>query len=132
MKTALFTNFSNEDFIGYWNGKPYKFKAGEGKYFEEGIAQHFAKHLVNRELLKLGKERATSPKFPEQVPDFMELFNKAFILEKSDEEQDEAQAQTVAINKNKEVGSDIEVKDKVQIVIPPNEDEEEFEGKPKE
>ncbi len=28
MKTALFTNFSIEEFIGYWNGKPKKFAPG--------------------------------------------------------------------------------------------------------
>lgn len=78
MSTALFTNFSTEEFIGHWDGKPRKFAPGESLYMPTYLAEHFAKHLTNRELLKLGKERSTSPKFPDQVPEFMELFNKAY------------------------------------------------------
>lgn len=76
---TLFLNFSNEDFTGYWGGRGRTFKAGEKKFLPRYLAEHYALHLTNRELLKLGKETSTSPKNPSQVPEFMELFNKACI-----------------------------------------------------
>lgn len=83
MNNATFHNFSSEPFTGYWNGKPKTFKAGERVYMPAYLAEHFAKHLTNRELQKTAKgENYTSPKFPRQVPEFMEMFNKAFIPEK--------------------------------------------------
>ena len=51
------------------------------------MAKHFAKHLTNQVLLSKKTdgslvypdgEKMTSPKFPEQVPMYMELFNKAY------------------------------------------------------
>lgn len=84
MRIAFFTNFSDEPFTGYWNGKPRTFKPGETKPLPDYLAQHYAKHLTNRELLKKGKETATSPKKPKDVPDFMELFNKAFKLDEEE------------------------------------------------
>lgn len=81
MANATFHNFSNEPFTGYWDGKPKTFKAGDRVYMPAWLAEHFAKHLANRELIRAGKETYTSPKFPRQVPQFMEVFNKAFIPE---------------------------------------------------
>src|SRR3990167_49054 len=87
MKTALFTNFTDYEFIGYWDGKPKKFAPGQSIWMPDYLAKHFAKHLSNRELLRLDKngnpiykdgEKMTSPKNPEQVPLFMELYNKAY------------------------------------------------------
>lgn len=83
--TSLFTNFSDEDFEGQWDGKKRVFKAGESQYMPSYLAEHFAKHLTNRELLKAGHERSTSPKNPDDVPEFMELFNKA-VTPDTDEE----------------------------------------------
>lgn len=55
MNTAKrFTNFSNEDFIGVWNKEQFKFKAGETMLLQGYLADHFAKHLIDRELGKLG------------------------------------------------------------------------------
>jgi hypothetical protein len=79
MTNATFFNWSDEAFTGYWDGKPKTFAPGAKQLMPAWLAEHFAKHLTNRELLKQGKDTATSPKFPEQVPAFMELFNKAFI-----------------------------------------------------
>ena len=54
MNTAKrFTNFSNEDFIGIWNKEQFPFKAGETMLLQGYLADHFAKHLVDRELGKL-------------------------------------------------------------------------------
>ena len=136
MKQALFFNFTNKPFIGYWDGKPTTFKAGEKKYMEEWRARHFAKHLTNKVLLEQGKENSTSPKFPEQVPDFFNLFNKACIVE---EDQNENQDESDLINKQHEPSSNLPgksakvptiVDDKEpQIIKGPDDDEDEnFEG----
>jgi hypothetical protein len=79
----IFFNFTNKDFTGYWNGKPYTFKPGVKKYYPKGIAEHFAKHLTNQILTETGKEVYTSPKKPSEVPAFMEIFNKALLVEKT-------------------------------------------------
>jgi len=110
MKTALFLNFTNKPFTGYWNGKPHTFKAGEKKYMPEYLASHFAKHLTNQVLIEQGKETSTSPKNPEQVPLFMEIFNKACIIENEAEEQDEAELEIEIANK--EISSNMNVKNK--------------------
>lgn len=126
MRTALFHNFTNEPFTGYWDGKPRTFKAGESKYMPEYLARHFAKHLTNRELIRLGKETSTSPKFPEQVPDFMEIFNKACIIEQ-EEEQDALDVEIESKNR-KEISVNVDEpkapkqKGEPQVIIPPDAD----------
>lgn len=84
MTTVTFLNFTNEDFTWNWDNVPFTFKAGESKRMESSQAKHFAKHLTNRELLKAGKENYTSPKFPDQVPEFMTIFNKIIIDESAE------------------------------------------------
>lgn len=116
MKTALFTNFSNEEFIGYWNGKGKKFAPGQSVYMPDYLAKHFAKHLTNRELLKKGLERDTSPKLKtrkdsqgntEEYIDnvnFLELFNKAYTPDGEEEfsaEKDSIDVQIEVANKNR-------------------------------
>lgn len=137
MKQALFFNFTNKPFTGYWDGKPTTFKAGEKKYMEEWRARHFAKHLTNKVLLEQGKESATSPKFPEQVPDFINIFNKACIVEPDQEEnQDESdlinrQHDEPSLNvpgKSAKVPTIVDNKEP-QIIKGPDDDEDEnFEG----
>lgn len=134
MKNALFTNFTDQEFTGYWDGKGRKFSPGQSLHMPAYLAQHYAKHLVNRELLRADKDgtllhkngdKMTSPKFPEQVPLFMELFNKACQIEKDEvvgEKTDDADVLVEVANKNADEGN-------VQVVLPPDE-EEEFEGKP--
>jgi len=88
MKKALFTNWTNEEFTGFWDGKDRNYPAGSSQELPDYLANHYAKHLTNRELLRTkedGKtlvykdgDKMTSPKFPEQIPLFMELFNKAY------------------------------------------------------
>jgi len=77
----IFFNFTDKPFTGFWNGKAYTFKSGVKKYYPQLIARHFAKHLTNQILNETGNERSTSPKKPEEVPVFMEIFNKAFLVE---------------------------------------------------
>lgn len=55
MNTAKrFTNFSNEDFTWAWGKEPYTVKANETILLPCYLADHLAKHLINRELGKLG------------------------------------------------------------------------------
>lgn len=52
MKAIKFINWTDEDFTHTWDGEVYSFPAGEPMLLPEGLAQHFAKHLVDRELNK--------------------------------------------------------------------------------
>jgi hypothetical protein len=54
-KAILFINWTGEEFSYPWGGVEYTFKPGIPMYLEEGLAVHFAKHLANREINKLGK-----------------------------------------------------------------------------
>lgn len=158
MKTALFTNFTDQEFTGYWDGKAKKFSPGQSVYMPDYLARHFAKHLTNRELLRTDAsgnliykdgEKMTSPKKPEEVPLFMDLFNKAFTPDDEEtmgEQKDDIDTLINVANKNrdKKTVTKEEIKKqskekadptKPQVVLPADfeeEDEEEFKGKPKE
>ena len=54
MTAKNFYNFSDEDFTHTFDSIPYTFKAKTSMYMEDYKAYHFAKHLVDRELNKLG------------------------------------------------------------------------------
>lgn len=54
MKALNFYNFSSEDFTYTFDSVPYTFKAKQSMYMEDYKAYHFSKHLVDRELNKLG------------------------------------------------------------------------------
>ena len=49
---TLFKNFSDEHFAWKFDGVEYEFKAGEVKPMTKAEALHFAKHLVDREMLR--------------------------------------------------------------------------------
>lgn len=114
MKTARFINFTDQEFVGYWNGKGRKYPSGASEYMPDYLARHFAKHLVNRELLRTNPDgtlihkdgdKMTSPKFPEQVPLFTELFKKAYIPDNTDDlgsTEDGLDALIGAANKNRQ------------------------------
>ena len=129
-KIALFTNFSDTPFTGYWNGKGRTFEPGESKWIPDFLARHFAKHLTNREILKIPRgETMTSPKKPEQIPQFMELFNKSYKEDSkkspTEEKKDAIDAIIEAENRNRNEGK--------ETVAPEEKDEEEvFEGSPEE
>ena len=89
MKYATFINFTEKAFTGYWNGRAYTFQPGQKKeHLNSAIAAHFAKHLSNQVLTDAGKEQYCSPKKLEEVPQFMEVFNKALFLEGDGREVD--------------------------------------------
>ena len=140
-KVALFHNFSDEAFTGFWGGKPETFKPGKKKYMQAFLAAHYAKHLTNRELLKLGKETCTSPKVPEDVPDFWNMFQQACTMVSNDDvDADQAQADVIDRQMRADKGEPsmdvpgIPAKvaspgQEAQIVTAPDaEDEENFEG----
>jgi len=56
MTSVIFTNWTKEDFSWTWNSVPYTFRAGQSIYIEDYLANHFAKHLVDRELIRAGKQ----------------------------------------------------------------------------
>lgn len=62
---VIFKNFTNEDFVGHWDGVEYTFKAGQETYIELWKAMHFAKHLIDRELNK--KNVLTNDKMARQA-----------------------------------------------------------------
>lgn len=137
MKTALFTNFSDEVFTGYWDGKGKSFAAGQSMYMPDYLAQHFAKHLVNRELLRTKPdgtliykdgEKMTSPKKPQDVPLFMELFNKAYTPDEDEpmnQEGDDVDSAIDTANKNREKRSEEKQNSaEPQIILPPEGDDD--------
>lgn len=146
MKTALFTNFSDQPFTGYWGGKGKTFKPGQSVYMPDYLAAHFAKYLANQELLSMKPdgspkykdgEKMTSPKKPQDVPLFMELFNKAYMPEETEEDmlQDDDPIDTAiaTANKNRErasgtAGGATQNPNEPQIVLPPADDEDGDEG----
>lgn len=58
MTAKKFKNFSAEDFSWKFDGVDYSFKAGQELYLEADKAEHFAKHLVDREMNRLNVERS--------------------------------------------------------------------------
>lgn len=54
MQAIQFTNFSTEDFTWKYDGIPYTFPAGSTMFLEAYKAEHFAQHLVDRELDRKG------------------------------------------------------------------------------
>jgi len=142
MKTALFTNFSTEKFIGYWNGKGKTYLPGKSEYMPDYLAAHYAKHLTNRELLRTNLEgsliyengdKMTSPKNPEQVPLYMELYNKAYTPDEIEDVVSQEDDVDTLINVAQKNRKQINSEDKSPTpqnnnVIP--DDEEEFAEKP--
>lgn len=80
MNTKVFVNFSKTLFTGRWDSVPYNIKPGQEVMLEDWKANHFAKHLVDRELQLLGKE------VNDQSRD--SLLAKCFV-EQTDEEENE-------------------------------------------
>lgn len=54
MEAKKFKNWTGEDFTWKFDGIPYTFKAGQEMFLEDYKAEHFAKHLVDREMNNQG------------------------------------------------------------------------------
>ena len=46
-ESIKFYNPTDRNFVGKWDGESYDLPAKATKYFEAGVAEHFAKHLAN-------------------------------------------------------------------------------------
>ena len=66
LEAIKFVNPTEEDFVGMYDGHPYEIPAKSVKYFAPHVAEHFAKHLVNKiltqEFEELCKEHSNSNK----------------------------------------------------------------------
>ena len=47
-ETTTFVNVDDKEFIGYFGNEPYQFKTGESRQVVRFVAQHLAKHLIDR------------------------------------------------------------------------------------
>lgn len=54
MQAIRFKNFSDESFTHMYDGVPFTFEKGQETMLEDYKAEHFAKHLIDRELNKKG------------------------------------------------------------------------------
>lgn len=129
-KSVLFVNFSKETFIGEWDKQKEAFKPSASKRLPEWLANHYAKHLVNRELLKAGKENDTSPKVPQDNAVFMELFSKA-VIDEGAEDKDDLALDVELMNTQDEATSEID-EESEKPVKPVVAKKEEKSKKPKE
>lgn len=54
---VVFTNFTDEVFIGKWAKKLYELRPGKSCYAPFYLAEHFGRHLVDREIHKMAATR---------------------------------------------------------------------------
>lgn len=131
MKTAIFHNFTKEPFVGYWDGKKRTFAPGAQKLLPAYLAEHYATHLTNKVLIERGDITSTSPKKPDQVPKFMELFEKACQFQEDDdeEENDDVEMPIQNVRQDKKVRTIVDDKPPQMIGSPVDDDDDEsFEG----
>ncbi len=57
----IFTNTSKEDFTFSWDSKLYTVKARKSQAFPDYLAEHAAKHFIDRELIKSGSSNIVDP-----------------------------------------------------------------------
>jgi hypothetical protein len=136
MKAILFTNWTDEDFSWKWDGVIYEFPAKQSIHLPEYQAEHFSKHLVDREMNKL-KIRVNDP--------IREELKKKCFSGESMEAQDEASLQVRIANAKKEAkeeeksmrtkkGDDEDIKEEAKArkqLRKKLEEEDKFEGKKK-
>jgi hypothetical protein len=102
MKLAKFVNFTDDlfahpslgghDELCQWGREPYSFPPHTSQTMEDWKAAFFAKHLTNRELLKLPDnigDYHTSPKNPEEDKYFMEFYNQCYVPVEMEEQTPE-------------------------------------------
>lgn len=95
----VFTNFSEEDFVGKWDGKKFPaIKPGKSMMLESYIAEHFAKHLIDRELNK--KDIMTNNVVER------EKLHKLCIEDTDDFHESKEIVETVILNKNRGVNEE--------------------------
>ena len=119
----FFTNFSGEDFSWKWNSELFKFKAGESKMLPTYLALHFAKHLVDRELIKDSDDTGFYDN-PKKRNDFMKKCLTDKIISATSPDKLTVK---IANKRNKKATSRIIKKD-IKREVNKAKDEEEFAG----
>jgi len=70
-ETVPFYNFTTDDFTevdhAAWGGKPYEVKAGQVKFYPTWLANHLAKHLINREIIRKNEALLNDQKAREEI-----------------------------------------------------------------
>ena len=77
-----FTNIDDEDFIGKWGGQEYLIKAGETKAFPSFLVEHFAKHLIDRILIRKGVKNYKDPALREPL---LKQIKGEVVMERAEE-----------------------------------------------
>lgn len=77
-QAKLFINWTDREFVGRWNSVEYPFAPGQSMFVEGFKADHFAKHLTNRELTKDNLAEHCSPKEIKDNKVFMDYYKKCF------------------------------------------------------
>lgn len=126
MKTAIFHNITSKPFIGYWDGKGKKYEAGARKLLPDYLAKHYATHLTNQILIEREEYTSTSPKFPEQVPKFMEVFNQCYIPQEDEDEGEDVEMPVQNVPSSR-IQDPVSAKEP-QYITPVDGDDEDFEG----
>lgn len=96
VKSVVFKNFTDEEFVCSWDSVPYRFPAGKEMYVEDWKAAHFAKHLVDRVLNKQGlitsNKVVREPLLAQALPEGLSLSkDEAFDLHAREEVEEKAQ-----------------------------------------
>lgn len=121
MNTAKrFTNFSDEDFTGEWNSEKFLIKKGETLLLQDYLAEHFAKHLIDRELNK--QKINTSLQVERQK--LYNLICGSVEVESSSPEK----LETEILNKKEEVKKEDDIQIDTPKIDKKSKDEESFEG----
>lgn len=108
----LFTNWTKDDFTYTFNNIPYTFKANSSTELDDGVADHFALHLANRELNNAG--------LPTDCPQLQDFVNNCFGSYKEPVIEHEVTAEEIKDNGLEEVlkpGDKIEIPVKEEKVI---------------
>ena len=87
-----FHNYSTEDFTGFWDKVAYTVKAGETIMLPGFLADHIAKHFVDREMMKENKVVALNSEFSRKP-----YLDKCFVGE-SIAVHNELEAEVKALN----------------------------------
>lgn len=122
VKSVVFKNFTDEEFVCSWDSVPYRFPAGKEMYVEDWKADHFAKHLVDRVMNKKGmltNDRLKREEFLAQAlpggvsisaDEALDLNAREEVSEKTEEIKKEAKAKKASKVVVEEEFADLKVK----------------------
>lgn len=115
-KSVLFKNWSSEDFSWTWDGVSYEFQAGQTMYLQDYLAEHFAKHLADREMIRAGLELNYRTR-----PERQGFIDKCFDKASAQSAESDAHAEFQNLNRNADIEAASPRKRKTKIVDVPEE-----------